>query len=140
MKEITMTTRAQTLDSMPTDKPERMVVAGPVLVEVTISFTGGLRVAVKYDVSGLKATASPTPIAVRIARRISSAYNQANSAAKMTVLALETSYERNMASSALWARRNLIGNFSQIGTVKVPSMDESTPIARMIRNAYLGFA
>ena len=35
-----MTTSAHTLDSMPTDRPERMVVAGPVLVDLTISLTG----------------------------------------------------------------------------------------------------
>ena len=40
MKLMQMMTSAQTLDSMPTDRPERMVVAGPVLVDLTISLTG----------------------------------------------------------------------------------------------------
>ena len=42
MKLMTITTSAQTLDSMPTDRPERIVVAGPVRVDLTISLTGGL--------------------------------------------------------------------------------------------------
>ena len=47
MKLMTMTTRAHTLDSMPTESPERIVVAGPVLVALTISLTGGRLVEVK---------------------------------------------------------------------------------------------
>ncbi len=50
----------------------------------------------------------------------------------MIVLTLETSYERNMASSESCARRNLIGKFSQIGTVKVPRIELITPMPRMI--------
>ena len=38
-----------------------------------------------------------------------------------------------MASSASLARRNLIGKLSQIGTVKVPRIEQMTPMARMIR-------
>ena len=37
-----------------------------------------------------------------------------------------------MASSASWARRNLSGNFSQIGTVNVPRIEVMTPMARMM--------
>ncbi len=37
-----------------------------------------------------------------------------------------------MASSASWARRNLSGKRSQMGTVKVPRIEEMTPMARMI--------
>ncbi len=69
MKLMAITSNAQTLDSIPTERPESMVVAGPVLVEATISLTGAFLVEVKYEVSGLKATASPTPIAVKAARR-----------------------------------------------------------------------
>ena len=47
MKLTQMMTTAQTLDSMPTDRPDRMVVAGPVLVDLTISLTGAFRVEVK---------------------------------------------------------------------------------------------
>ncbi len=47
MKLMTMTTSAQTLDSIPIERPERMVVAGPVLVESTISLTGARLVEVK---------------------------------------------------------------------------------------------
>ena len=46
-KLITMTISAHTLDSIPTDRPERMVVAGPVSVDSTISLTGGFLVEVK---------------------------------------------------------------------------------------------
>ena len=35
-----MTMAGQTLDSMPTDRPDRMTVAGPVLVDLAMSFTG----------------------------------------------------------------------------------------------------
>ncbi|MPM32515.1 hypothetical protein SDC9_79078 [bioreactor metagenome] len=52
---------------MPSDKPERMVVAGPVLVDSTTSFTGDDLVEVKYDVNGLKATANATPMVVKAA-------------------------------------------------------------------------
>ena len=97
---MAITSSAQTLDSMPTARPERMVVAGPVSVESTISRTGLWRVEVKYEVSGLKATARPTPIVVSMARRQSPAYRIATRKEKMIVLMLETSYERNMASSA----------------------------------------
>jgi len=86
-----MTSSAHTDDSMPTERPERMVVAGPVRVDLTISFTGARRVAVKYEVSGLNATASATPIEVRAARRQSLAYRIATIKEKMTVLTLETS-------------------------------------------------
>ncbi len=47
MKLRTMTTRAQTVDSMPTESPERMVVADPVLVALTMSLTGFFLVEVK---------------------------------------------------------------------------------------------
>ena len=47
--------------------------AGPVRVDLTISLTGGLRVEVKYEVSGLNATARPTPMAVSAASRQSCA-------------------------------------------------------------------
>ena len=38
-----------------------------------------------------------------------------------------------MASSASCARRNLMGKLSQMGTVKVPRIEEMTPMARTIR-------
>ena len=72
-KLITITSNAHTLDSMPTDKPERMVVAGQVSVDSTISLTGGFLVEVKYEVKGLKATARPTPMAVNMPMRQSCA-------------------------------------------------------------------
>src|SRR5450759_923224 len=74
IKESAITNNAQTLDSIPIERPVRMVVAAPVLVAFTISFTGVRRVEVKYEVSGLNATASPTPIDVSIANRQSCAY------------------------------------------------------------------
>src|SRR4030042_3185434 len=129
---MAMTTRAQTLDSIPTDNPERIVVAGPPRVESTISLTGERLVDVKYDVNGLYATAKPTPIAVSAANLQSCAYQKARAKAHMIVFTLDTSYERNIASSASCARKNFIGNRSQIGTVKVPRIELRTPIARMI--------
>src|SRR5512136_1610950 len=99
MKLSAITQSAQTLDSIPTDSPDRIEVAAPVVVALTISLTGAFLVEVKYDVSGLKATAKPTPIAVSAARRKSCAYNQARKIDKVTVKTLDTSYERNMDSS-----------------------------------------
>src|SRR5437867_1789224 len=97
-----------------------MVVAGPPLVCLTISFTGDLVVEVKYDVSGLKATPSPTPIAVSAPMRQSPAYNNETKKAPRMVIMLEASYEWNIDSSASCARRALIGMFSQMGTRNVP--------------------
>src|SRR5512139_2589749 len=99
-KLITMTISAHTLDSIPTDKPERIVVAGPVSVDSTISLTGGFFVDVKYEVKGLNATARPTPIAVSIPMRQSPTYASAKTKAQKMVKTLDTSYERNMDSSA----------------------------------------
>src|SRR5512139_4116384 len=99
-KLITMTISAHTLDSIPTDRPERIVVAGPVSVDSTISLTGGFFVDVKYEVNGLNATARPTPMAVSIPIRQSLAYVSARTNAQKQVNTLETSYERNMDSSA----------------------------------------
>src|SRR5512136_771743 len=90
-KLITMTISAHTLDSMPTDRPERIVVAGPVSVDSTISLTGGFFVEVKYEVNGLNATARPTPIAVSIPIRQSPTYVSAKTNAQKQVNTLDTS-------------------------------------------------
>jgi len=118
---------------MPMARPERMVVAGPVLVLSTISRTGAYLVDVKYEVNGLKTTAKATPIVVKTANFQSWAYKIATTNDQIMVLMLEISYDLNMDSSASWARMNLIGNFSQMGTAKVPRMELITPIPRTIR-------
>ncbi|EKD88418.1 MAG: hypothetical protein ACD_34C00552G0001 [uncultured bacterium] len=116
--------------------------AEPVFVESTISFTGEYLVDVKYEVNGLNATANATPIVVKTANFQPSGpptYNIPTMKDQTTVLTLETSYDLNMDSSASCARKNFIGNFSQIGTVKVPRMELITPIPRMINGYTIHF-
>ncbi len=62
-----MATRLHTLASMPTARPERMVVAEPVWVDSAISRTGFFLIEVNREVNGLKTTANPTPTAFRVA-------------------------------------------------------------------------
>ena len=68
MMEATMvraiTSTDHTLDSYPTAMPDRMVVAGPVLVALRISCTGALWVPVKYSVRRSMAMAKSTPTVV----------------------------------------------------------------------------
>src|SRR5512139_3059173 len=90
-KLVAITISAHTLDSIPTDKPDRIVVAGPVSVDSTISLTGGFLVDVKYEVNGLNATARPTPIAVSIPIRQSPTYVSAKTNAQKVVNTLDTS-------------------------------------------------
>ena len=63
----TMAIRLHTLDSIPTAKPDRIVVADPVWVDSAISCTGFRLMEVKREVNGLKTTASPTPTAFNVA-------------------------------------------------------------------------
>ena len=63
----TMATTLHTLASMPTARPERMVVADPVWVDSAISSTGLRLMDVNSEVSGLKTTANPTPMAFNVA-------------------------------------------------------------------------
>ena len=62
-----MASRLHTLASMPTASPDRIVVAEPVWVDSAISCTGLRLIEVKREVSGLKMTAKPTPMALRVA-------------------------------------------------------------------------
>ena len=62
-----MATTLHTLASIPTARPDRIVVAEPVWVDSAISCTGLRLIEVKREVSGLKTTASPTPMAFSVA-------------------------------------------------------------------------
>jgi hypothetical protein len=55
------------VDSIPTEKPDRIVVAGPVTVDSAISCTGLYFVSVKYWVSTWITAASTSPIETAIA-------------------------------------------------------------------------
>jgi hypothetical protein len=59
----------QTVDSSPTEKPERIVVAGPVCVDSAISWTGLYFVSVKYCVRIWMMLASTRPSRTAIAGR-----------------------------------------------------------------------
>ena len=63
---------AQTVDSSPTENPDRIVVAGPVCVDSAISCTGLYFVSVKYCVRIWIMLARTSPISTATAGRRSS--------------------------------------------------------------------
>jgi hypothetical protein len=64
-----MATIAQTLDSMPSARPVRIIVAVPVRVARAISLTGGFSTEVKYSVSRPMTSTRMMPMKVAAKKR-----------------------------------------------------------------------
>ncbi len=88
---------AQTVDSRPTENPERIVVAGPVWEDSAISFTGCRSVEVKCSVSRWMTLARTSPMTTDQKTRMSSTYVSATKYTASAERAAEMKKPRLMA-------------------------------------------
>src|SRR3990172_1364686 len=134
-----MARTAQTLDSRPAAKPERISVAGPVLLAWAISVTGFLSVAVKYSVSHWIASASAIPMVLATETRSqkgkpSEWYFAAVMSPRYHLLTMKNP---TMEVRAATQKPKLIGFMGFMSgssfplTAQVPTMEPKTPTARM---------
>ena len=113
----------QTVDSRPSEKPDRIVVAGPVTVDSAISWTGLNFVSVKYCVRIWITEASTSPIST------------AANGFQLFVTSSETKNTITAESPAEMKKPRLIAfmpcsSSERAFTDKIPTIDVTTPTAR----------